>query len=385
MAAWPGRVRPPTPTGVSAALKPLLLGVCIGGACGGDRATQAETAAPELPPTNATLTLTEIDRYGWASLADSGRAMTDLERRSLGGILARPVGATEGSDGSVYVLDRDFRKIVVFNRDGTLRRVIVGGYGEGPGEFVDPRGLSLTETGALIVGDQELHRLTAFDSGGKVLWSRRIPGPPPLSIVAANGLVYVLVLYPSPRRMAIVVTDSAGFVTDSLYRPSDAEYRLAYAGSVGAIGRGMQGGLLFAHASPGQWTDLNTGSKLGVELVPEMMPATVRSDGYMVDYTPAVTYGIGQLPDSSILLYYFVHDPAAAASGRFIGATQLANFDALGHPVAFRTLDGIGSKVFSVSRDSMDVFLARDDPFPCIVRYRVALGNANNDPGPRLP
>jgi hypothetical protein len=70
----------------------------------------------------ASLILTEIQRYGWDSMADSTRPLTSTERRSMAGVLADPVRVAEGADGALYVLDRDFRKIVVFNRDGSLRR-----------------------------------------------------------------------------------------------------------------------------------------------------------------------------------------------------------------------------------------------------------------------
>ena len=47
-----------------------------------------------------------------------------------GAVLAAPTAVAEGPDRAVYVLDMDYKKVAVFNRDGSLR-LTFGGYGTG--------------------------------------------------------------------------------------------------------------------------------------------------------------------------------------------------------------------------------------------------------------
>jgi hypothetical protein len=328
----------------------------------------------------ASLILTEIQRYGWDSMADSTRPLTSTERRSMAGVLADPVRVAEGADGALYVLDRDFRKIVVFNRDGSLRRVILGGHGEGPGEFVQPIGLAVTESGMIAVTDMRMRRLTVFDTNGEVAWSRAVLTAPPSGRLVAVGsrFYWMLDMYEFHERPPVVVADSLGMVVDSFKPPGRMDFALAN-GSPGAVGRGSDDDVLFAHPSPGVWTNLRTNATRGSAIMPDMQPKTlIRSTGVAVPYTPLMTHGIAALPDRSILLFYYSYDDDIHEKGHFTGHPNLASFDPGGTRTGIIALPGRRSSVFSVSRDSMHVFLSSDDPYPVVVRYRVAVASAGN-------
>jgi CAAX prenyl protease-like protein len=69
------------------------------------------------------LDLVEIARYGWESLADAERPLSETETRHAGGVLGDVLSVGEDQDGNVYALDASFQKIVVFRRDGTFDRL----------------------------------------------------------------------------------------------------------------------------------------------------------------------------------------------------------------------------------------------------------------------
>lgn len=78
--------------------------------------------------------------------------------------------------GSVYVLDGMSRDVRVFNSDGQLLRVI-GGPGQGPGEFAAPTGMGLLGD-TLWVLDPQARRLTWFGPDGDVLHTMGTAGIP---------------------------------------------------------------------------------------------------------------------------------------------------------------------------------------------------------------
>lgn len=87
----------------------------------------------------------------------------------------RPWGIAADRKGNVYVADRGNARVVRLLNPGRELRVvgIIGGPGEEPGEFLDPRGVALLVDGRLLVADAGLGRVTVFDDSGRVvsLWA----------------------------------------------------------------------------------------------------------------------------------------------------------------------------------------------------------------------
>jgi len=100
-------------------------------------------------------------------------ALTAIEDLRIGDVadpnvgFSRIAGVTVDRGGRIYVLEGQDRHIRVYDPDGTLLRII-GGPGEGPGEF-----RSVTRFGfkgdTLWVNDNQLRRITMFDTNGEVL------------------------------------------------------------------------------------------------------------------------------------------------------------------------------------------------------------------------
>jgi hypothetical protein len=68
------------------------------------------------------------------------------------------------STGGVVVLDRQSRQVVEYSADGAIVRVL-GGEGNGPGEFSSPRGLSVLPGDTVVVYDPRNRRLSLYAPG----------------------------------------------------------------------------------------------------------------------------------------------------------------------------------------------------------------------------
>jgi hypothetical protein len=98
----------------------------------------------------------------------------------------------QAADSSLFVLDRAFQKIAVFRPSGAFDRVILGGRGEGPGEFRLPVAMTMLANGRLAVLDYDLARVNLYDSRAGHEGTLRVDLPAPLRLVAIGGNLWVL-------------------------------------------------------------------------------------------------------------------------------------------------------------------------------------------------
>jgi DNA-binding beta-propeller fold protein YncE len=68
----------------------------------------------------------------------------------------------------VYVLDRLLHAVLRFGANGALEAVI-GGPGDGPGQFQEPEALAVDRDGRMYVADTGNHRLQFLDRSGQCL------------------------------------------------------------------------------------------------------------------------------------------------------------------------------------------------------------------------
>ena len=83
------------------------------------------------------------------------------------------VGLARLPDGRVAVLSSENKQLMLFEPSGELAG-IVGGPGEGPGEFTRPERLQYLPPDTLVVWDYFLSAIDYFDSSGKLLRERTV-------------------------------------------------------------------------------------------------------------------------------------------------------------------------------------------------------------------
>jgi hypothetical protein len=69
-----------------------------------------------------------------------------------------------GPDGSIYVVDAQFKQVSVYDSVGNFKRRI-GATGSGPGEFLAPARIVVADS-LLAIYDEQLGRVSVFDSAG---------------------------------------------------------------------------------------------------------------------------------------------------------------------------------------------------------------------------
>lgn len=103
---------------------------------------------------------------GEAELATLADVFTELGRVRLEGSGEEPIGDITGlafdDGGRIAVADRQSHRVFVFDRGGVLQRIL-GGSGEGPGEFKIPLDVAFGSDGKLYVAEAGSPRITGFD------------------------------------------------------------------------------------------------------------------------------------------------------------------------------------------------------------------------------
>ena len=109
-----------------------------------------------------------------AGTCDAARVLQALATWTGGPLAADTLAspgdvAIEADGGRVFVTDKSRHQVLVFDADGALWTRF-GGYGTGPGQFSQPRGVAAGD-GRVLVADTGNHRVQAFTPSGVPLWS----------------------------------------------------------------------------------------------------------------------------------------------------------------------------------------------------------------------
>lgn len=324
-------------------------------------------AQAQEPATLKDLGLVEAQRFGWSSMGDSSRRLTATEKTYKGGVLSFPISVDEGPDGRVYVLDADYQKIVVFNRDGSFRRVIVGGFGRAPGEFVRPRDIALSNDSRIHVVDQDLRRLTSFDTAGKVIQTRSLAGIEPISMVTEGNRIFVVRWF-IEQQPAVFVYDVDGTLVDSMVRATLEDGKRSRYGELGVVGRSSAGNVVYGYPTPGEWiapsSERNRSGRQLIRAEPGLLNGA--------RFVTAGTAGIGRVNGGRHLIYFRVFDEKAANTGVKRTSHFLSVVDSVGREIGRVDLREERNGAFRLGRNGNDVLIAVFKPYAQIVRYRLS-------------
>lgn len=327
-----------------------------------------------------TVELSEIMTYGSGS-ADSGDPAAHAAAARHGGReLARIGGVAEASTGDVYVLDRSYQKIVVFNRDGALLKLMVGGQGRGPGEFQRARGLAVSEGGEVVIYDDEQRRFSLFDSDGRHRFDRPTGHDSYDLIFLGQRLLATGPLFGGRYAITEIFVDSGN--RHGVIAADGPNARLIAAGEAGAIGYAKDGSVLYAHPLLGEYTRISRDSMIvsgGAALFSWLTPLTVeRPPVGRMTIVPVMVRGIGELPDGNMLFIYAVSRllPSDVDFADDVGTgIMMVVTTPSGQLLSRRQLfDDLGHGYFRILPERGELLVAHVDPYPRVTRYAMRIG-----------
>lgn len=162
--------------------------------------------------------------------ADAGDCNLQLREVTRLGRLADPVGFHPLSDvavsstGTIYVASALNRgEIAVYDSTGEYSGVL-GGYGDGPGEFTSPVKISVLEGDSLFAVEGVSGRMSLFSPEGDVLRTGRLPAPVHDYLLREDGTIVTSAPY------------GEGHVTEPLQIVAGTGVRAAFGSTVGEDG-----------------------------------------------------------------------------------------------------------------------------------------------------
>ncbi|MES2306300.1 MAG: 6-bladed beta-propeller [Gemmatimonadota bacterium] len=313
--------------------------------------------------------LSPLQRFGWEDPAGPAGS-TPAQRRLDGGMLSNIADLAEGADGALYVLDNRSPKVIVFNRDGTVRRVMGNGKGEGPGEFSRPVSLAVAKNGDLFVADVAQQRISVFAAGGAFTRSFTIASPYVSQIRLVGDRLHLIQYVFRKEAPAVLVYSTSGALLEKKFPPTEED------ASFGRTGNGYRaailrdGQLAIAHFNPGTWSLVESPAHVfGKPLVPGNTVHEVKASGTWV--APATIRGFGELSEGRYALLFerlrpeTVDDPEHPRWDIYLALTR-----ADGTPLGTLKMPE-GGRAFLVSRDGRSIYRSFGDPFVGIDRFRV--------------
>ena len=105
-------------------------------------------------------------------ISRDGERIRSIDTTSVGSGIKKyklnPTGVAIDKDGNIYVTDKESHRLSKFNSDGKLVKT-VGGKGSRTGQFDWPYGIALSKDNTLFVCDMNNHRIQVFDTDLKFI------------------------------------------------------------------------------------------------------------------------------------------------------------------------------------------------------------------------
>ena len=112
------------------------------------------------------------EEYKISFISRDGKKIRSIDTTSVRSGIRRyklnPTGVAADEDGNIYVTDMESHRLSKFNSDGKLVKT-VGGEGGRTGQFDWPHGIALSKDNKLFVCDSSNHRIQVFDTNLKFI------------------------------------------------------------------------------------------------------------------------------------------------------------------------------------------------------------------------
>ncbi|MEO7352956.1 MAG: 6-bladed beta-propeller [Gemmatimonadales bacterium] len=315
--------------------------------------------------------LVPLQRYGWDDPAGPAGRTTAAQRRLDGGMLSTVVDLAEDRDGVLYVLDRDGCKVVAFDRNGNVIRIIGNGKGQGPGEFARPNSLTLSDAGELFVLDPGQSRVSVFGTDGVLKRTFPVAGSFGFQIRATSDRLYISQYVFRGGAPVVLVYDFKGTLIEKIFTPSEEDVAFGRTGNTYRMAVTRDGQIALAHPNPGTWTLLSAPTReKGHALIGDnVVQAPTDPNGAWS--APAALRGFAPLGDGrALILYDRVKPQPAIAPGVRAVNIYLATVPADGGKTGAIDVGEVGRNLL-VSRDGRSFYLTVADPTYQVVRYRL--------------
>lgn len=281
-----------------------------------------------------------------------------------GAILGKAADVTDAPNGDVFILDSEFKKVAVFRADGGFERVILGGFGEGPGEFRVPVALDSDLAGRIYVLDYALGRVSVFGPNDSIDHTVGLSRPhKDLMIHESNIFATSL----PAREYLVYEYASLGEEGHAAVRVTPADLSFSPDGITGFFGRSFDGAPLVASTRPGIWHSYEGGRWVtrGTSLLGEAAPKVIQG----TRYSAGQIYGIAAVEDVGVVIAIGVWNLAESQTNPELKG-YLGVFGEDGRFRGTITLPYGWMSTFSGSRDHQSILVGENDPFPRVVRYR---------------
>jgi hypothetical protein len=285
-------------------------------------------------------------------------------------MLSQVMDLAEGPDGTLYVLDRGGFKVVAFDAKGHVKRVIGHGEGQGPGEWVAPSSLTISEAGELFVLDQRQSRVTVFDTAGKLNRTFPIASPFSYQIRARGTRLYISQFIFKADAPIILVYDLKGTLVEQLFAPTEEDVSFGRTGNTYRMATMRDGRIALAHPSPGTWVYPEDARRtFGRALVEKNV--VQKPDPNSAWIAPALLRGFGEWHDGRALILFDRLKPEAVKTPeRPRWTIYLGLVGATGSPVEVIDVGEVGRNLL-ISRDGRSFYLTVAERSYQVVRFRL--------------
>lgn len=360
----------------------LAFTVCALASCDSSRGAEAENSvAASRTIDSATLVLDTIvsgrpiATFGWRDLSSSEVPLTERQRDYGAGMLGNVAGVVEAPSGEVYVLDRGWQKIAVFDAAGSFLRLILGGHGSGPGEFQRVRRLALTPDGDIGVLDEALNRVTVFSaSTADVVTMITLDGRLPLDLAFDEESVWVLHASYVPGAQVLSRYDlGTGELLANTGLVEGLLSEFMSHGEAGAITMRPDGRLLWALPMTGLLRIIAPEDEafLGEAIFPEAAPAVNTTPaGVPVRSVPIGVRHVHQSETATVLYHFRRMDNGEASDREFLLSVLPSVPSRQARHYSFGS-ERHWAAGFGLSADGAHMFVAYSDPFPHVQRIPV--------------